>query len=105
MKFTNDSLIHIEEVMDDAGYPLCGRIPAGSQNVFVVVPYSLDGIRYHDMIFRCDNIQRAKAAVRSLLNRAGVYEVVVHSPLSVPTSWYNHFDEMATRCWKQYYSC
>jgi hypothetical protein len=54
--------------------------------------------------YDCHNKDRAKVAVRSLLNKTDVYEVTVYSPIANPISFPAGFGATAEHKWNYYFN-
>lgn len=54
--------------------------------------------------YDCGTRERAKAAVKALLNNTDVYSVVVYSPRRNPISFHAGFGEQAEHEWRYYFN-
>ena len=87
----------IHQILIDSGYPESHAsdwyIKIDKYQGNLIVPH------YYDCLTR----ERAKIAVKSLLNRTDVYEVTVYSPYRNPISFYGRFNELSEYEWNYYF--
>ena len=91
---------HIHQVLIDAGYPETHE----TEWYIQIKDYESQRPLIISHWYDCGTKERAKIAVKSLLNRAGVYEVTVFSPLANPISFYGgRFNGSSERTWAYYF--
>lgn len=91
--------VHIHQVLTDAGYPeshnsewFIGISDYVSRRPLIITHY-----------YDCHTKERARIAVKSLLNKTKVYEVVVFSPHHAPIAFHGYkFSASHEREWDHY---
>lgn len=97
-----NSFEHIHSVLVSNGYL---EVSNNRRNIewYIRIDY-YDRPRIIGHWYDCSTMERAKVAVKSLLNKTDIYTVVVYSPNRVPVSFSGHkFTKAHEREWKYYY--
>lgn len=89
---------HVHNVLVNSGYPESNKsdwyIKIEDYQSPLIVPHWYD----------CHTKERAKIAVKSLLNKTDAYSVTVYSPHRNPISFHGYkFTDMHEREWQYYY--
>lgn len=95
---TPDKFSHIHKVLTENGYPESHE----SSWYIKIEVYECPCIVPH--WYDCQTKERAKVAVKSLLNKTDVYTVTVYSPHRNPVSFHGYkYTEFDERTWRYYF--
>lgn len=89
---------HIHNVLIDSGYP-----ETHDSEWYIKIEDHQDN-RIIPHWYDCYTKERAKVAVKSLLNKTDVYKVVVYSPHRNPVSFIAGFNAASEYEWNYYYN-
>ena len=91
------SFNHIHQVLIDAGYP------ESCDSAWYIKIYDYQDNLMIPHWYACYTKERAKTAVKSLLNKTDIYQVTVYSPICNPISFHTGFGERAEHEWNYYF--
>lgn len=84
---------HIHQVLVDSGYP------ESHDSEWFIKIYEYNGNRMTPHWYDCRTKERAKVAVKSLLNKTDIYEVTVFNPVTKATSFHGKFTTHSEHEW------